>query len=121
MENKRPYREVMADQMLDQVIEYAGDWDELLNMLAVVDLGEHPLLYEYLEQLVPRVKRMQRQFNQVSYQDQIWRIHNYSFPMFEYMCKQYAEWLTITPYQIAIENEHLNATDQDKLRKQLTA
>lgn len=114
--------EYQLNQMLDQVAEYADDWDKLLEMVAVADVpAKRPELYAYLEYLLPRIKQMRRSFNWVSYdaQARIWSIHNYDFNMFQYMRKRYTEDIVVTPQRIAIPNDALSLADRDKLHKQV--
>lgn len=102
------------EQMLDQVAEYAEDWDWLMNDLAAKP--ETKQLHEYLTFLVPRLKTMQRRINRVEYDAELktWDIYNYSFDMFRYIKSRYPD-ATITPGRIVLRNEEITPEDRDKL------
>lgn len=105
--------------MLDQAAVYAEDWPVLLDMLA--EARESKQLHEYLTLLVPRLKRMQRQFNRVEYDvpERIWSIYNYNYKMYCYMKKKYGEEIVVTPSRISIASEVLTSQDLEILKKQL--
>lgn len=108
-------------QMQDQVADYAYDWNECLNMVA--EAPETKDLHSFLGFLVPRLKRMQRQFNRVRYMvpDRIWYIHNYDYKVYSYMTKRYGEdKIVVTDSCISIADETLTDTDRELLRKHLT-
>lgn len=114
--------EQRLNQMLDQVADYADDWNEVLEMVAVADnKGERQLLHDYLEYLVPRIKNMQRQFNWVTYDqsNHAYVIHNYTLDVFRYMRESYPQDAVITPNRITIGAEVLKPIDKEKLQKQL--
>lgn len=107
------------DDLLDQAATYAEDWPVLIDMLA-----EQPTtleLYDYLNLLVPRLKRMQRRFNWVEFdaQGHFYTVNNYDFKMYHYLTHRYPGQLTITPHRIAIPVEALTIADREKLRQQL--
>lgn len=103
---------------LDQVAEYASDWDACLDMVS--RQPETTELNEFLDYLVPRLKRMQRQFNQVEYDAKLraWSIYNYDYKMFQY-CRRKYPGAVITPQRIVLADEELDLTDRDKLQQQL--
>lgn len=103
---------------LNDVAIYAGDWDAALEMVA--SAPETPELNEYLTYLVPRLKRHQRQFNWVTYdnKERTYTIHNFDYKMYQYMSRRYKDEAIITSESISIRAEALTDDDCDKLREQ---
>lgn len=117
-------RRESLEQMLDQVADYASDWDEILQMVAVVDnTGERPLLQNYLELLLPRLKQMDRKFNRVEKlvlpEGNCWRIRNYSYDVYKYFVTQYPEVAICTPMTLTLMENKLKQKDNDFLRTKL--
>lgn len=108
--------EDQLDQMLDQVAEYAEDWEQCINMIEAEP--ESKELHEYLTLLVPRLQLMQRRFNRVEYdaKNRWWKIKNYTYKMWKYMKQKYDP--VITPNTIIVEDEALTLTDRDNLLQQ---
>lgn len=117
--------EVWLDQlhdMLDQAAVYAEDWSSCLDMLG--EAQESKELYNFMNLFVPRLERMQRRWNQVSFVPKpnnasYWEIANYNYNLYRYMVKKYGEALVITSHYIRIRDDALTAADRDKLQAQL--
>lgn len=85
----REFWEQELEQLLNQVAEYAPDWDEVLDMVAAADMPENQkMLYEYLRELVPRLKQMRREFNRVTYVNGGYVVSNYDFKMYSWAKKR---------------------------------
>lgn len=104
-------------QMLDQVSEYAYDWDQCLDMLA--SEPETKSLHAYLEFLVPRLKQMQREFNWVEYKDQCFRIHNYTYRFYQWVKDQGLNPIAVTPNHIVLHEDQLTPEQREQFRKRL--
>lgn len=112
--------EERLSQLYAEVAEYADDWPELLEQVEA--LPHSPDTVEYLELLVPRLKRMSRRFNRVYYHcktERYWEIANYSAKMYFYWKQKYPNDIVVTPYTIHIADEKLSVTDREQLQKQL--
>lgn len=124
MEVKKEVWEDQLDDMLDKVILYVGDWEELLDMLAAADnKADRPLLFKYMEYLITRVQLMDRKFNRVRLRflrdrDKVWQIENYDFKMYKYVSHKYPDNFVVTKWSIFILDEILSETDRDKLQAQ---
>lgn len=107
------------DDLLSQVAEYADDWQELVAQIE--SLPENKQLHEYLSLLVPRLKRMQRAFNRVTYDTKArcYVISNYDYKLYWYFKRKYPQQIVITPYIIAISTDDLSDADREQMQKQM--
>lgn len=109
------YGEEYLNKLLDQATEYAGDWDEPLQMLAAVDpQGDAQLLTEYLELFIPRLKQLRPKFNRVSLVEDCYRIYNYDFKMYKWVKSRHFTRCVITTRMIAIHQDELTEPERKK-------
>lgn len=106
------------DQLLDQVGDYCGDWDEVLDMVAAADMPENQkMLYEYLRELVPRLKQMRREFNRVTFVNGGYVITNYDFRMFSWAKKRGLGEDCITPFKLIFPPGFLTPNEVEQFNK----
>lgn len=110
------------EQMLDQVADYADDWESCLNMVG--ELPEDKNLHAYLELLVPRLKQMRREFNWTSLHNDIaggkfWKVHNYTFKMWRFMTKKFPDNIVVTKDYIAVPSSVLSPELNEEFRQHL--
>lgn len=114
------YGEDYLNQLLDRVIDYAGDWNEMLEMVAEGE-QDGPLFLDYLEQLVPRIKQMQRRFNWVDYKDHSYRIHNYTYKMYKWFKRQNFDQGIITPCMLVVHESCLAPKQRKQFQEMLVS
>lgn len=117
-------REERCNEALDQIADYAADWDEMLEMVAKIDVAiktSRPL--NFLEHLVPRLRDMQRRMNRV-YRSQTKtggriEIQNYSYDMYcWYLDRGFPE-ESIFPNKLLILEEWLTPEERDQFRSRI--
>ena len=114
--------EQRLNQYYDEIADYASDWPELISMVEAMPQTEETL--PFLEDLIVRIKPMNRRFNRVNYKvvpdaPNYWEIANYTYKMYAYFKQKYPEHAVITPRFIRIISEVVEPKDQELLRKQL--
>lgn len=115
--------EHQLEQMLDEVADSVGDWDELMNALAVQPPSQK--LHQYLEARLPHFKRMNRQMNRVEYkpgkdgEPSMFLIHNYDYKTWDWAvsCFDHA---IVTANLIALDADKLTPEIREKLRKRIS-
>lgn len=110
-------------KLQDVVAEQAGDWDEMLEMVAVLPQSRESL--DFLELLVPRLKMMSRKLNQVELlhlpEGNCWRISNYSYEVYRYFITHYPDTVIATPHTLSFPEIKTRERDNDFLRSKLSA
>lgn len=110
-------------KLQDAVAEYAEDWDEMLEKVAVLSPDRQSL--DFLELLVSRLKLMSRKLNQVELlhlpEGNWWRIRNYSYDVYKYFYKNYGDVAIATPLYLTLPESKLKQKDNDFLRSKLSA
>lgn len=109
-----------VNELLDKVVDYAEDWDELLEMLAI---AKGPLLKSYLEKLIPRLGKLNRKFNRVEKvlfkEGNYWSIQNYSYEVYKYFMTKYPDAVVCTPMCLYLIEDRLTQKDNDFLRSKM--
>lgn len=115
-----------CNDALDQVADYAADWDEMLEMAAKVEADATAATSRsvtYLEYLVPRLRDMQRRMNRV-YRLQtatggLLKIENYSYDMYcWYLDRGFPE-EAIQPHKLLVLEEWLTPDERDQFRSRI--
>lgn len=102
------------NDLQDQVIPFCEDWPALEDMVA-----EMPTTREgrdYLDFLVPRLKSMYRIFNWVEFKDGVYRIHNYSWKVFQWFNRKNFKAGSITTRTLFIPADELTSEECEQLR-----
>lgn len=114
------YLDQQIQQMLDQIADYAGDWEECLNMVAEAETDrDKQMLHDYLETLTTRLAKMQRRFNIVTYRptSKCWCVSNYDYKMYKWFKNAKFAGSTITPYSLFIHKDELNPEQNEQMNK----
>lgn len=113
--------QVEINHRLDQIAVDAGDWEEVVDMLAEIP-DQSEAFYDYLGLLVTRVKQMRRRFNRVTFHtkgERHYRIWNYDYKMYRYFRQHYPEQFVETPLYLAIPYVVLSQADRERLQEKV--
>lgn len=115
-------REQRCNEALDRVADYAADWDEMLEMVAKIDVATNKPT-TYLEYLVLRLRDMQRRMNRV-YRRQtksggLLEIQNYTYDMYCWYLERGFPEEAITPHKLLVLEEWLTPEERDQFRSRI--
>lgn len=115
------------NDMLDQVADYAEYYPKVLDMVAhaeadATEKGRRKTFFEYIGQLVVRLKRSRSQFNTITYikhkdGPNFYQVQNYNYKMYEWYLDRKFPMETVTASTLNIDEKWLTEKERQSFRE----